>query len=599
LREPTVEGERVQRRLAAILAADVAGYSRLTGADEEGTIARLRALRKELIDSTVASHGGRIVKTTGDGILIEFASVVEAVRCAIDVQRQITASNTDVPADRRIEFRIGVHVGDVVVEGDDLLGDGVNVAARLEGIAEPGAICLSGDAYRQVKGKIDLAVQDLGEQQLRNIAEPVHAYAVRPTNVHVVGAGRASSVHAPYLSIVVLPFVNLGTDRDHDYFVDGITENLTTDLSRIPGAFVISRNTAFTYKGKSVGARQIGHELGVHYALEGSVQRSADRVRVNVQLIDTETGAQIWADRVETERANLLEAQDAITSSLARSLNLELLADVSDRIERENSLDPDARDFIMRGWAWSNRPFTPANRREAQRAFERALEIDQRSVDARIGLASTLASYLAPGWTSSAHEDLTRAEQLLLEALERDANSASARQQLGRLRRLQNRLTESKIELEAAIALDRNSVFALRQLGQTLTYLGEPEAGMRRIEAAIRLSPRDPDIAQMYRALGVCHLLSDHVDQAIDFLGQARGANPRLWYIYYSLAGALGLKGALEEATVALAASIELKPEINSLAAWRTSRPWGNSRYWALYEKTVAAGLRKAGMPEV
>jgi class 3 adenylate cyclase/TolB-like protein len=296
--------ERPNRRLTTILAADAVGYSRLVGTDEEGTLKHLRALRKDLIDPMIAAHRGRMVKTTGDGFLVEYASVVDAVRSAVEMQRAMADSNAGLAPDKRIEFRVGINLGDVVVEDDgDLMGDGVNVAARLEGIAEPGGICLSGAAYDQVRGKIDIAAQDRGEQHLKNIAEPVRIYALSP--VHPVVAASHTAV-APRLSIVVLPFVNLGGNSEQDYFVDGITESLTTDLSRIPGAFVIARNTAFTFKNKPVDARVIGRELGVRYVMEGSVQSSGsgDRIRVTAQLIDTETGAHLWAERFDKPRGD-------------------------------------------------------------------------------------------------------------------------------------------------------------------------------------------------------------------------------------------------------------------------------------------------------
>jgi adenylate cyclase len=293
-----LSGERVERRLAAILAADVAGYSRLMGQDETGTLARLRAHRRELIDPNIADHRGRIVKTTGDGILIEFPSVVEAVACAVAVQRGMTERNTGAPEEQRIVFRIGINLGDVIVEDDDIHGDGVNVAARLEGLAEPGGICVSRVVRDQVRDKLDLAFDDLGEQTLKNIARPVRVYALRPeargdSSSEPAAAFIAQPAVAPRLAIVVLPFANLSNDPEQQYFADGITEDLTTDLSRIAGSFVISRNTAFTYQGKPVDTKQIGRELSVRYVLEGSVRRSGNQARVNAQLIDAESDAHL------------------------------------------------------------------------------------------------------------------------------------------------------------------------------------------------------------------------------------------------------------------------------------------------------------------
>jgi adenylate cyclase len=308
---------RIERKLAAILVADVVGYSRLAGSDEDRILARLRALRSDLIDPTIAVHHGRVVKRTGDGSIIEFRSVVDAVRCAIEVQNGMVERNAGLPPERRIEFRVGIHVGDVVEESDgDLMGDGVNIAARLEGVAEPGGVCLSEDAYRQVRDKIKEEFIDLGFQELKNIARPVKVYAVGSPSQSLLSqsASAPEKLAAPRLSIVVLPFANIGGDPDQDYFVDGVTESLTTDLSRISGSFVIAGNTAFSYKGKPLDVRKLGRELNVRYVLEGSVQRGGNRMRVNTQLIDAETGNHLWAERFEKPLADLFDMQDEIVA---------------------------------------------------------------------------------------------------------------------------------------------------------------------------------------------------------------------------------------------------------------------------------------------
>jgi adenylate cyclase len=651
--------ERVERRLAAILAADVAGYSRLMGADEEGTLARLKAHRREMIDPKIKEHKGRIVKTTGDGILVEFASVVDAVRSAVEIQRYMIDRNAEMAEEKHITFRVGVNLGDVIVEGDDLYGDGVNIAARLEALAEPGGICISRTVRDHVHDKLPYPFDDIGEQSVKNIARPVHTYAMKPAAVALTALAAASaqpsprhrgktllgaiaaasvvavviiaivawwawpkgnssavsvqasaaaghqiappvsSTPAPRLSIVVLPFANLSNDPDQEYFADGISDDLTTDLSRISGSFVIAHNTALTYKGKPVDVKQVGRELGVRYVLEGSVRRAGDQVQVNAQLVDAETGAHLWADRFDTDRRNFPQAQNEITGRLARTLHLELGEAVGRRIEQEKVVDPDARDFVMRGWALFYRPFSVANRREAQHAFEQALEIDPRSVDARIGIALVLATNVADGWSSSVEQDKARAEQLLLEALERDANRPMAHYAMGMLRRVQNRLADAQIEFETAVGLDRNNARAFYQLGVTLLWLGQPQAGIPYIEKAVRLNPHDPNRANFYASLGMCHLVLDHVDEAIDLLRKARAENPRFWFIHFWLAGALGLKGDLDEARIALADSLRLKPEMNSLARRRADVPWvANPSYWDLQEKSLNVGLRRAGFPD-
>jgi TolB-like protein len=459
--------------------------------------------------------------------------------------------NAGVAADNRIELRIGVNLGDVIVEGDDIYGDGVNIAARLEALAEPGGICISRTVREQTRDKLPYSFEDMGEQNVKNIARLVRVYAMRPiavarlTAVTVApNAGTpATAPTAPRLSIVVLPFTNLPNDPEQEYFADGITADLTTDLSRISDSFVIARNTAFSYKGKSIDAKQVGRELGVRYVLEGSVRRAGDQVRVNVQLIDAETGAHLWAERFDTDRANLAEAQDAITGRLARTLNLELVEAVGRRIEQERALDPDARDLVMRGWAWFYQPRSAATVQEAPGAFERALRVDPQSIDARIGIATILVTNLTGCRNSSVQQDQARAERLLLETLEHDTNRSMAHYAMGVLRRRQNRLTEAQSEYEKAIALNPNDARALYQRGLTLMFLGHPEAGIPDIERAIRLDPRDSNMTTLYWALGTCHLLLGRVDEAIDFLGKARAANSRLWFPHLYLAGAFGLRG--------------------------------------------------------
>jgi adenylate cyclase len=306
------------RKLAAILVADIVGYSRLAGADEDRTLARLRALRSDLVDPTIALHHRRVVKRTGDGSIIEFRSVVDSVRCAIEVQNEMVERNAGLPPERRIEFRVGIHLGDVVEEADgDLMGDGVNIAARLEGVCEPGAVCLSEDAYRQVSGRLETEVTDLGPRQLKNIERSIRVYLLRvgaPAPAKPASPAAREKSARPHLSIVVLPFANIGGFPDQEHFVDGVTESLTTDLSRIRHAVVIGRNTAFTYKGKPVDLKQIGRELNVRYVLEGSVQRGVNRMRVNVQLIDAETGNHLWAERFDKPLGDLFDMQDEIVA---------------------------------------------------------------------------------------------------------------------------------------------------------------------------------------------------------------------------------------------------------------------------------------------
>ena len=596
-----MEGERVQRRLAAILAADVAGYSRLTGADEEGTLLRLRALRRELIDPAVDAHYGRIVKTTGDGLLVEFSSVVDAVRCALEVQGGIAFRNRDLPSSKCLEFRIGIHVGDVVVEGDDLLGDGVNVAARLEGVAQPGGVCLSADAYRQVRGKVDLVVQDWGEQQLKNIPLPVHLYAIS-TDVRAVPqkAGSiptSSASSAPRLSIVVLPFANLGSEPD--YFVDGITENLTTDLSRISGAFVIACKTALAYKSKAVDARQVGRDLGVRYILEGSVQSSGNRIRVNAQLIDAETGAHLWAERFDKPRTDLFDMQDEITCMLARVLDIELIAAESRRALRERSNSMDAVDLTMRGRAIWNQPFSVERSREARRWFEAALRLDAQNVNALLGLADTYSTEVANFLADNPTEQIQLAEAAVSKALNLAPNSAFAHHLRGTLLlRAKSRAPDQALrQFELAIILDRNFPWAYAMAGVTKVLLGRAEEAEAYVAQAIRLSPRDPWLDFWYLFIGVANIHLMKLDQAVERLrSSADLAGRGCGFANYLLAAALALAGREAEARDACATGQRLNPKF-SIGKFRAGALSDNPLYLAGRER-ICEGMRRAGVPE-
>jgi adenylate cyclase len=404
----------------------------------------------------------------------------------------------------------------------------------------------------------------------------------------------------PRLSVVVLPFANLSNDPEQDYFADAVTDDLTTDLSRISDSFVIARSTSFTYKGRQVDVRQIGRELGVRYVLEGSVRRLGEQIQVNVQLVDVETAAHLWADRFDTDRTNLAAAQAEITTRLARTLHLELVAAVGRRLEQEQPANLNARDFVMRGWAWYYKPVTPEHAREVQRSFEQALTMEPESVDAMVGVALILTENVIKRWSVSPDEDVVRAERLLLAALERDRNHPRAMFTYGMLLgRCMDRLVESQIALEKAIALDRNYAAAMLQLGYTFYGLGQPEAGLPYCEKALQLSPRDQNIVYFYSGMGACHLLLGNADDAVSFLRKARAENPRLWYIHMWLAAALGLRGDIDEARESLRELIRLRPEMNSLAGlYGNQRVRPPPRYIALAEKTVDLGLRRAGMPE-
>ena len=445
------------RKIAAILVADIVGYSRLAGADEDRTLSRLRGLRSDLIDPAIDAHHGRIVKRTGDGSLIEFRSVVDAVRCAIEVQNGLAERNAGLPPERRIEFRVGIHLGDVVEEADgDLMGDGVNIAARLEGIAAPGAICLSEQAYWQVKGRLDLTVHDLGPTQLKNIAEPIRVYSLdvgKPAQAKPATAAAPVKSAPPRLSMVVLPFANIGGDPEQEHFVDGVTESLTTDLSRISGSFLIGRHTAFTYKGKHVDLKQIGRELNVRYVLEGSVQPGGARMRVNVQLIDAETGSHLWAERFDKPLTDLFDMQDEIVARLASALNAQLVAAEARRAEQ--APNPDSMDLYFQGLAWLNKGATTDNLARAQSFFDRALAADPDNVDALIGSAVADAVEGALSFSADPMAAFAAAEAKLTKALSSVPDHALGHMWLGLVEIVTNRAAQGIAECEHALAACR------------------------------------------------------------------------------------------------------------------------------------------------
>jgi adenylate cyclase len=645
----------VERRLAAILAADVAGYSRLMGADEEGTHERLKAHLRELVDPKIKEHRGRTVKNTGDGLLAEFPSVVQAVRCAAELQRGMADRNAEIPEDKRITFRVGINLGDVIAEPDDIYGDGVNVAARLEALAEPGGICISRVVRDQIRDKLIYPFEDRGEQSVKNIARSVQVYALRPeaiaelpatsvlsapprprraahlamaataagalvmaviawwlwpatssspTPPAAVGTALESTQNAPSvtepavarrLSIVVLPFANLSNDPEQQYFADGVTEDLTTDLSRISHMLVISRNTAFTYRDKPVNAKHIGRELGVRYVLEGSVCRSGDQVRVSAQLIDAATDTHLWAQRFDRDMGNLFALQNDITRQIAIALNSELVVAEAAR----PSEHPDALDYILRGRAASNKVATPDNLTQAVAMFEHALALDPQSIEAKTLLASTLAGRVLAGMTNSRAADIARAKGLVEQALATSPGSTFAHLAKAQLLRAEDRCDEAIPELETVIGSNHNSPGALFALGVCKLYTGSMEETIPLEEQAIRLGPRDPYVFNRYLVIGEVHVLQSHIEEAIVWLERARIGNPGSPWPHAWLASAYALKGDLDRAAAELAEARRLLGgrAYSSIASMR-ARYWGVPSIRALHEDTFFAGLRKAGVPE-
>jgi len=588
------------RKIAAILVADVVGYSRLAGADEDRTLSRLRGLRSDLIDPAIAAHHGRIVKRTGDGSLIEFRSVVDAVRCAIEVQTGLVERNAGVPPERRIEFRVGVHLGDVVEEADgDLMGDGVNIAARLEGIAKPGEICLSEDAYRQVKGRLDLAVSDLGPTKLKNISEPIRVYSLevgQPAQPKPAPTPATQKSAPPRLSMVVLPFANIGADPEQEHFVDGVTESLTTDLSRIRGSFVIARNTAFTYKGKHVDLKQIGRELNVRYVLEGSVQRGGNRMRVNVQLIDAETGNHLWAERFDKPLADLFDMQDEIVARLAGALNAQLVAAEAHRAEK--APNPDSMDLYFQGLAWLNKGATPDNLAHARRFYDRALIADPDNVDALIGSAAADALAGALFYVTDPVAAFTSAEAKLTQAMSSVPDHPRGHMTLGFVHIYTKRAVQGIAECEHALALDRNLAHAHSLVGFGKIYIGRAKETEAHVAEALRLSPRDM-LAYVWMGMaGFAKLHLGSWEQAVAWCRRAIEANRNFPLPYFNLAAALAQLGRLDEAHSAVKAGLALNPTfaISRARAARTAR--SDDPTYLAQLVPILEGMRTAGLPE-
>jgi TolB-like protein/class 3 adenylate cyclase/Flp pilus assembly protein TadD len=580
------------RKLAAILAADVVGYSRLMGADEAGT-ARLVRERREAASPIIAGLGGRLVKTMGDGLLLEFPSVVGAVECAIAMQKQMAERNEGVPDNKRVIYRIGVNLGDVLIDGEDILGDGVNIAARLEGVAEPGGICISSSAYDHVRGRIEAEFVDLGEKTLKNIARPVRVFAVRSAEGAVALAPDApppEKLGPPRLSIVVLPFANMGGDPEQDFFVDGVTESLTTDLSRIAGSFVIARNTAFAYKGKARDVKQIGRELGVRYVLEGSVQRGGARMRVNVQLIDATTGNHLWAERFDKPVADLLDMQDEIVSRLANQLRGELIAAEARRAERE--ANPDSMDLYFQGVA----SFNSGNREQARIYFERAVALDPGNVDALVGVARVDASVGSAYTSDDRDAQLAAAEAALLKALSMAPSNVWAHLWLGLVQIHTNRAALGISELERTLTLNPNLAWAHAWIGFAKTTTGRAEETVAHIDEAFRLSPREGGAFIWHNMVGGAKLYLGADGEAVAGFRRSIETNRNYPLAHFYISAALAHLGELQGARSEAQAGLTLDPKF-SIRRYRAGAESDNPIYLAQRERVIE-GMRLAGIPE-
>jgi adenylate cyclase len=578
--------ERVARRLAAVLAADVAGYSRLMGGDEEGTLARLKAVRKAIVDFKIEQHRGRIVKTTGDGLLVEFASAVDAARCAVEVQSGMAEQNAGVPQDKRIEFRIGIHVGDIIIDDNDIFGDGVNIAARLEGIAEPGGICISDDAHRQIRGKVDIGFSDMGSQTLKNIAEPMRAWRLlMDADSGTPPAKPSLEVAQPLAlpdkpSIAVLPFQNMSVDPEQEFFADGIAEDIITALSRYSSLFVIARNSCFSFKGRAVDVKQVGRELGVRYVLEGSLRKSGNRVRVTAQLVEAETGNHAWAERYDRDLAEIFSVQDEITQATTIAIAPAIAEAEQQRAMRKPPASLDAWGAYQRGM-WHLGKASAGDDDLAGKFFQQAVDLDPMFAGGYIGLSAVL---------SRAKGTQIREEELARRAVAFDGGNAEAHSRLALALNARGDHQGARAQAERALELCPNLAAAHGALGVILAYSGRPKEGLAALETCIRLDPRDPSLVNRLNQFALAHYFCRDYEGTIEAAERAIRSFPDFPSPYRWLAAALGELGRTAEAKAALGKAITVSPASFEFQV-RDRPPWFRPEDHA----HMLDGLRKAG----
>jgi adenylate cyclase len=578
-----LSSEHVERRLAAILAADVAGSCRLIGIDEEGTLAQLKALRKTLFDPKIAEHRGRVVKNTGDGALVEFASVVDAVRCADEIQRSMAERNTDVPQDKRIEFRIGIHVGDIIIADDDIFGDGVNIAVRLEGIAEPGGICISDDAHRHVRGKVESTLEDMGSQSLKNIAEPMRAWRVSGAPTVAMTADRAATDKP---SIAVLPFDNMGSGEEQQYFGDGISDDIITELSRFRQLRVVARNSSFQFRGPNVDVGRVSRELGILYVLEGSVRRLGNRIRITAQLVDASSGHHVWADRFDRPLEELFDVQDQVVRTIVGTLVGRLQADRADRAKRKPPTSLVAYECVLRGDALP--VFDAANEAEARRLFKRAIELDPEYAKPY----ALLAFAFCREWDSDmsgSDAALDQALALAKRAVELDDGQETCLAALGFVQMCRSSFDLAEHYYTRALALNPNNPTVLANLGGLYVCLGDPAKGMDYLKEAKVV---DPFFAPKWYwgQVGRAYFVTHQYDDAIAAF--ARYPSARVWGLAY-LAACYALTGNIDQSKHHAAEVLRLMPEFS------ISRFVSKELYRLSSDrKHLTDALRKAGLPE-
>ncbi len=585
--------ENVTHRLAAILAADMVGYSRLMEADEAGTIARQKARRVELIDPKIAAHNGRIVKTTGDGLLVEFASAVDAVRCAVEVQQAMAEREAEVAEDRRIRYRIGINLGDIVLDGEDILGDGVNIAARLEALAEPDGIAISGSVHEQVQGKLDTVFRDAGARQVKNIARPIHVWCWPGEAVEPESAGSTEPLPLPDKpSIAVLAFDNLSGDPDQEYFADGIAEDIITALSKFRWFFVTARNSSFTYKGKSVDVKQVGEELGVRYVLEGSVRKVGSRVRISAQLINAATGNHVWAERYDRELTDIFEIQDQMTTTIVGTIEPELGDAERERAKRKPTNNLDAWDQYQRG-LWHHYRFTEDDLEKAEQLFQSAIELDPGFSRAHANLAYVLLNRVSHGWSDAVAETLGRAMKAGRQAVSLDDKDAFAHMAAGRSLTLRGEFETAIAELEKALDLNPNLANAYHSLGYTLYWSGRAEEALPFFHKAMRHSPHDPLRWTFEYHAGTAHAMLSEYEEAIEWYRKAsRHATSGFWP-HVGLVFALAELDRLEAARAALDDALSIRPDLSVSVIASV-----NHTMHLEYRERYLDALRKVGLPE-
>ena len=596
-----LSGEHVKRRLAAVLAADVAGYSRLMGRDEEGTLANLKAFRKTLVDPAIAAHRGRIVKTTGDGVLVEFASAVDAARCAVKLQRGMAEQNADVQQDVRIEFRIGIHVGDIIIDENDIFGDGVNIAARLEGIAEPGGVCISDDAQRQVRGKVDIGFDDMGLQTLKNISEPMRAWRMQISGNTSGAASIPSSAEASKFlalpdkpSIAVLPFQNMSGDPEQEYFADGMVEDIITALSRFKSLFVIARNSSFTYKGKAVDIKQVGCELGVRYVLEGSVRKASGKVRITGQLIDALSGAHVWADKFDGSLEDIFQLQDDITLSVVGAIVPKLEQAEIDRVKRKPLQNLDAYECVLRGIDSTRVAGDREKDDEALQLFYRAIELDPHFASAYGWAANRYHIRKMNGWIINKEREYGEAKRLLECAIRYGQDDAVALSRVAfAIAFLFREYDRASALVDRAIAINVNLGYAWRARAWISVYLGEHENALKEVDRAIRLNPIDPENYHLENARAFALLFLGKYDDACYWAQSALARQPKITPSLRIAAAGHALSGRLDQAR-------EMMRRLRDIdAVMRLS----NVKEFAPFRREedverLTEGFRLAGMPE-